>query len=432
MKKKNILLAVTGLSPQVVTETLFGIIQADIEWPDEIQIITTKKGKEQARLGLIVNGAAKQSMLQKLCHDYNKPLPKLTEDTIFVVPDASGNEVDDARTFEDQEALADFIVSHVAGICGDPNQQLHASLAGGRKTMTFFLGYAMTLFSRIGDRLSHVLVDEAFERNRDFYYPTPYTNVINGKGSNEKLDSSQAKIVLAEIPFIRQRQQLHKNTIKSLENESYRDLTLYQNALNELNTVDITFNLRQRSIMVMGKSIDFAKKPMDLAFYSMIAHQIKLSSYSAIMRPKPEEYVPYLTDLFLQEMEKIAGIEVYDNSKALLAGDTSTYSSSFKNRAITLTEQDLVRGVAIEGNSDIAPTYEQLKMGMDYTFFSDRLTQLKSILEQHFPKDFVHGIMPGQVYQQNELTQKRPYSTKNQQGTPYGLWLEVENIYYIE
>ena len=139
MTKKNILLAVTGLSPQVVTETLFGIVKADIEWPDEIQIITTKRGKEQARLGLIVDGAGKQSLLEKFCHDYKKTPPVLTEDTIFVVPDASGGEVDDARTFEDQEALADFIVSHVARLCADPNMQLHASLAGGRKTMTFFL-----------------------------------------------------------------------------------------------------------------------------------------------------------------------------------------------------------------------------------------------------------------------------------------------------
>ena len=432
MTQKNILLAVTGLSPQVVTETLFGIVKADIEWPDEIQIITTKRGKEQARLGLIVDGAGKQSLLEKFCHDYKKTPPVLTEDTIFVVPDASGGDVDDARTFEDQEALADFIVGHVARLCADPNIQLHASLAGGRKTMTFFLGYAMTLFSRIGDRLSHVLVDEVFEGNRDFYYPTPYTNVINGKGVNEKLDTSRAEVILAEIPFIRQRQQLPKNTIKSLENESYRDLTMYQNAVNELNTVHITINLLRRTISVMGKEVDFAKKTMELAFYSMIANQIKENGYSSIMRPKPDELDKYLTDLFLQEMEKIAGIEVQNYSETLLADDIKPYYDSFRQRAIKLTEEDLVRGVGIDDESDIAPTYQMLKTGMDVKFFSDRLTLLKKTLELQFPIDFVHCIMPGQVYQQDDMTKKRPYSTSNQQGTPYGLWLEVENIHYQE
>jgi CRISPR-associated protein (TIGR02584 family) len=432
MTKKNILLAVTGLSPQVVTETLFGIVEAGIEWPDEIQIITTKRGKEQARLGLIVDGMGKQSLLEKFCYDYQRKLPILTENTIFVVPDANGGEVDDARTYEDQEALADFIVSHVARLCGDPNIQLHASLAGGRKTMTFFLGYAMTLFSRIGDRLSHVLVDEVFEGNRDFYYPTPYTNVINGRGVNEKLDTSRAKVILAEIPFIRQRQQLHKNTIKSLENESYRDLTMYQNAVNELSSVHITINLLRRTISIMGKVIDFAKNPMALAFYSMIAYQIKENGYSAIMRPKADEQDKFLTNLFLQEMEKIAGIEVQNFSELLMANDIKSYYDRFKQRAIKLTEADLVRGVGIEDESDIAPTYDMLKAGMDVTFFSDRLTQLKKHLEEQFPKDFVHCIMPGQVYQQDNMTQKRTYSTSNQQATPYGLWLDVENIHYQE
>lgn len=46
---------------------------------------------------------------------------------------------------EDQEALADFIVKEVAQLCADPNRIVHASLAGGRKTMTFYLGYAMSL-----------------------------------------------------------------------------------------------------------------------------------------------------------------------------------------------------------------------------------------------------------------------------------------------
>jgi CRISPR-associated protein (TIGR02584 family) len=430
MSKKNILLAVTGLSPQVVTETLFGIVKSDIEWPDEIQIITTKKGKEQARLGLMVDGVSTLSMLEKFCHDYAKPVPALSEDTIFVVPDAQGNEVDDARSFEDQEALADFIVGHVAKICANPEVQLHASLAGGRKTMTFFLGYAMTLFSRLGDRLSHVLVNEAFEGNRDFYYPTPYTHVINGRGINEKLDASKAQVILAEIPFIRQRQQLHKNTIKSFENESYRNLTMFQNAINEIDTINITFNLRQQTVTVMGKVIDFRKKVMELAFYSLIANQIKAKGYSSIMRPKVDEFDKYLTDLFLQEMEKIACITVSDHSHMLLANDNSIYISSFTARTVKLTEKDLVRGAGIDDVSDIAPTYQQLKAGMDEKFFSDRLTQLKSVLEQQLPKDFVHCIMPGQVYQANDLSQKRPYATSNQQGTPYGLWLRVDNIYY--
>ena len=66
--------------------------------------------------------------------------------------------MDDARSREDQEALGDFIIAKVAELTSDPKTCIHASIAGGRKTMTFYLGYAMSLFGRIQDELSHVLV----------------------------------------------------------------------------------------------------------------------------------------------------------------------------------------------------------------------------------------------------------------------------------
>ena len=42
---KNILLAVTGLSPQVITETLFALHQSN-QRVDAIHVITTRDGKE--------------------------------------------------------------------------------------------------------------------------------------------------------------------------------------------------------------------------------------------------------------------------------------------------------------------------------------------------------------------------------------------------
>jgi len=39
----------------------------------------------------------------------------------------------------------------------DPNIQLHVSLAGGRKSMRFFAAYALSLWGRDIDRLTHVL-----------------------------------------------------------------------------------------------------------------------------------------------------------------------------------------------------------------------------------------------------------------------------------
>ena len=52
--------------------------------------------------------------------------------------------------------------------------------------MTFYLSYAMTLLARLDDRLSHVLVDERYENNRNFYYPTLYNHVIAGQFDRQK------------------------------------------------------------------------------------------------------------------------------------------------------------------------------------------------------------------------------------------------------
>ena len=47
---KNILLAVTGLSPQVITETLYAMHQNN-RHIDAIHVVTTRAGKEKFRIG---------------------------------------------------------------------------------------------------------------------------------------------------------------------------------------------------------------------------------------------------------------------------------------------------------------------------------------------------------------------------------------------
>jgi hypothetical protein len=94
------------------------------------------------------------------------------------------------------------------------NTELHVSLAGGRKTMGFYVGYALSLFGRTQDTLSHVLVSDGYESN-DFYYPSPTpekTFIKNRDGKS--LDTHNAKVWLAEIPFVRMRGGLPEKLLK--------------------------------------------------------------------------------------------------------------------------------------------------------------------------------------------------------------------------
>lgn len=225
--KKHTLLATTGASPQVVTETLYAIHQANQLWPDDIYLITTSFGKGKAIKGLIEDGH-----LQRLCEELNRPMPAFDAMHVLVTPGADGTEVEDARSLADHEALANFIMTQVRDRTSKPDASLHASLAGGRKTMTFYIGYAMSLFGRVQDTLSHVLVSDGYEGPNDFYFPTQQSRPVLYVGGPKDgqavcdaqrtpLDAKNASITLAMIPFVRLRdglpEALHNGTVSFID-----------------------------------------------------------------------------------------------------------------------------------------------------------------------------------------------------------------------
>lgn len=207
-KTRRILLAVTGLTPQVVTETLYALAcRAEAPWiPDEIHLITTATGAENARLNLLAGTA----WFHRLQADYRLPEIDFTADHIHILQDGNGQPLDDIRTPEHNTLAADFITETVRRLTEAAETELHISIAGGRKTMGYYLGYALSLYGRPQDRLSHVLVSDPYETNRDFYYPTPYDHPIHSRRGDKEItvDARNAKVELADIPFVRLREGL--------------------------------------------------------------------------------------------------------------------------------------------------------------------------------------------------------------------------------
>lgn len=207
--KRRILLAVTGLTPQVVTETLYALAinqKKDRFVPTEVHLITTSKGAQHAKLNLLSDSPGWFHRLRK---DYRLPPIDFTDKNIHIITNANGEELDDIRNAEDNELAADLITDLIRDFTQDENSALHVSLAGGRKTMGFYLGYALSIFGRPQDRLSHVLVSEPFEAHPDFYYPTPYQHIIHSRGKDSiAFDCQTTEVVLANIPFVSLRDQL--------------------------------------------------------------------------------------------------------------------------------------------------------------------------------------------------------------------------------
>jgi CRISPR-associated protein (TIGR02584 family) len=198
----RVLLAVTGLSPQVVTETLYALaVQAPAPFvPTEIHLLTTAEGAERARLSLL---HPKSGWFHRLRADYGLPDIAFGPEHIQVLTAGDGSPLSDIRTLEDNTQAADAITERVRRFTAAADSALHVSIAGGRKTMGFYLGYALSLFGRPQDRLSHVLVSPPYESHPQFFYPTPDSEVIyTAPPDNRPYDTRDAEVTLAEIPFV--------------------------------------------------------------------------------------------------------------------------------------------------------------------------------------------------------------------------------------
>ena len=211
--ERRVLLCVVGLSPQIVTETLDVLVTQNEDQrfvPTELHVITTSLGANICRDALI-----KDKWLEKLVQERGIPTPIFNNSTIHVMTDVgTGEEIDDSRSKMHNSASGDYIIRKVQEFTADASVSLHASLAGGRKTMGYYLGVAMSLFARPQDRLSHILVDADFE-NRDFFYRTKreevrYITTRDGK----QLDAASARLELADLKFPRLRERMKKTFLK--------------------------------------------------------------------------------------------------------------------------------------------------------------------------------------------------------------------------
>lgn len=219
------LLAVTGMSPAVLTETLWALAhEPEPVIPARVIVVTTSDGRRQLetqlftpdpRLGDRCPWDALRHALEQRGHDLTGRLRfGATGDDLRVITatdPATGRtrELPDLRTPADNEAAADFLLEQVRAIVENPDTPLIASLAGGRKTMGALLYACMTLLGRETDRLTHVLVSEPFETLRGFWFPGqpggPLPLPAQSAGSVPSVSSvhpATAIIQLADVPFV--------------------------------------------------------------------------------------------------------------------------------------------------------------------------------------------------------------------------------------
>lgn len=187
--RESVLVAVTGMSPAILTETVWALAH---EQPAtrvrRVVAFCTSQSAASIRRELLESGVW-ENLRRSLRAGDDEFVFGDTGDHLRVFT-RRGRELDDLRTPEDNTAAADFILEHLRAFVENPDIHVVASIAGGRKTMGALIYAAMTLIGRETDRVTHVLVSEDLERQRDpkFYFPA---SSAQGK-----------KLVLADIPFV--------------------------------------------------------------------------------------------------------------------------------------------------------------------------------------------------------------------------------------
>ena len=133
----RVLIAVSGKSAQILTETLYALIHQEPAFvPTEVHLISTAEGARHASLNLLGDNG----WFLRLCRDYQLDPEIFDASRIHVISDSEGQALTDIRSPADNEAAADFITGFIRERTDQPDAALHVSMAGGRKTMTLCQG----------------------------------------------------------------------------------------------------------------------------------------------------------------------------------------------------------------------------------------------------------------------------------------------------
>lgn len=241
-KPHVVLFAVLGMSPPVLTETVWALAQENPKIiPDRVCVITTTRGREDVRRELLSSGVWEE--LRKTLRAGDRLEFGDTAHHIQVVT-RGAKELEDIGSREDNEALADFILEKLRAFTETPDTRVIASIAGGRKTMSALLYACMTLIGRETDRVTHVLVAPSLERQRDprFYFPR---------------NRRQARLVrLMDIPFVPLR-----NAFADLGRMPGRFHAMVRHYSRELQTAPerVSIRLDQEGVRINGRTAKLSR-----------------------------------------------------------------------------------------------------------------------------------------------------------------------------
>lgn len=259
--QNNILIAVSGLTPQIITEAFYCLVKKKKTPINEIYILTTSRGRD------VINGnddkikyPPLKNEIKNLCKKYNIPVPKFeNNDKHIIVAKEQSLELSDIRTDKHNILFPNKICEFIDKASSDTDNTLYCCISGGRKTMSVYLAFALSLFGRYNDKLVHVLTKEENEFKN--FYP-----------QNPKEDK---ELEIAEIPFVRLAKYLKEKRLSGkLKKFKYDELV--KSTQNEISPEDETkmyINV-QRSFVMFAGNEQVKLPPKEMELYSYLVSKV--------------------------------------------------------------------------------------------------------------------------------------------------------------
>jgi CRISPR-associated protein (TIGR02584 family) len=328
-----VLFTVSGLTPQIITETLYHLTrkQQPAFVPTRIIVATTTTGATEVRNHLL---GSQVGWFGRLCRDYELPPIQFTEQDIHLLPGPDGKQLADILSEEENQAAADAITEEIRALTADPACALHVSMAGGRKTLGFFAAYALSLYGRPQDRLSHVLVSAEYENKFGFFYPTRNSEPVRDRkgevvknSRGEPLDASLGKVMLASIPFVRMRDGLSE-ALRS-GRATYSDAVAA--VQRRLDPPSLILDLPRCRAVAGGVPVEL--RPQLMALYVWLARK-RMAGVTFTKVAKERETLVLRRDAaeFLGEYRRLRSGDTEQTDKSLARGMELDYFSAVRTR----------------------------------------------------------------------------------------------------
>lgn len=200
-KVKTVMVAMTGMSPAVITETIWALYKEKPDWvPDKVLVYTTQKGQKVFNEMVRSSQSGAKSIWEQLTAKIGKPDMKIK--TVLFLDDKD-IALEDIATSDQQLLVADQLLDAIRNLknpCADPCR-IVASIAGGRKSMSALMYAAMTYGADEEDIITHVLADENASNCRSFFFPEQKEQKLKNGKNQQDFTAKKVHLELAEIPF---------------------------------------------------------------------------------------------------------------------------------------------------------------------------------------------------------------------------------------